>query len=90
MFYYIEENLLIRKLPKSFFKQDGTLMNNFDQNSVDVLSDYGFYTVRNDNNQMPEDCEREDVENRSIILEKPYVDIVRKWIKKPTTNESAL
>jgi len=66
------------------------LMTNFDQNDAETLSDYGFYTVINDNNQMPEDCEREDVESRSIIIEKPYVHIVRKWIKKPLEGESVL
>jgi hypothetical protein len=90
MFYYTENESLLRRVPKNFFNPDGVLMINFDQNNAEILSDYGFYTVRNDNSEIPENCEREDVTKRSIVLDKPYADITRVWIEKPKEDDNVL
>jgi len=54
------------------------------------LSNYGYYIVRNDNNEMPENCEREDIKKRPVILDKPYADITRVWIAKPKEADNVL
>jgi hypothetical protein len=82
MYYNNNDKILIRRLPKNIIKPDATLFIDFDQSDIDTLSDYGYFTIRNDS-IMPEDCEREDIDKRSITLDKPYVDIHREWIKKP-------
>lgn len=90
MFYYTETESLLRRVPKNFFDDAGKLIINFDQQDAETLSNYGFYTVRNDNNEMPENCEKEDTEKRSIVLDKPYVDITRVWIEKPKEDNNVL
>ena len=49
MYYNINEEILLRKIPKNIIKSDGSLFINFDQANIDTLSDYGYYIVRNDN-----------------------------------------
>jgi hypothetical protein len=80
MYYNNNDKILIRKLPKNLLKPDGSLLINFDQENVDILSDYGFYTVRNDNNEPPTINSKEIIKNRIITLDKPYVDIARVWL----------
>jgi hypothetical protein len=80
MYYNNNDKILIRKLPKNLLKSDGSLLINFDQENVDTLSDYGFYTVRNDNKESPTINSKEIVKNRIITLDKPYADITRTWL----------
>lgn len=80
MYYNINEQLLLRKLPKNLLKSDGGLLINFDQQNIDTLADYGFYTIRNDNSDPPTSNSIEDKNAQQIILDKPYADIVRVWI----------
>jgi hypothetical protein len=90
MFYNLNDEILISKLPKNLLKNDGSLFIDFNKSDTETLSDYGYYSVRNDNNEMPIDCEKEDISKRLIVLHKPYVDIVRTWIKKPTEPSDVL
>lgn len=80
MYYNINEQLLLRKLPKNLLKSDGSLLINFDQQNIDTLADYGFYTVRGDNSDPPTANSIENKKAQQIILDKPYVDIIREWI----------
>ena len=80
MYYNVNEEILLRKLPKNLIKPDGSLFINFDQQDIDTLSDYGYYTVRNDNDTPPNPNSIELTDKKSFILEKPYVDIIREWI----------
>jgi len=80
MYYNINEKILLRKIPKNIIKSDGSLFINFDQQDIDTLSDYGYYTVRNDNNTPPTSNSIEVTNKRTITLEKPYADIIREWI----------
>jgi hypothetical protein len=80
MYYNVDEEILLRKLPKNLIKPDGSLFINFDQADVNTLSDYGYYTVRNDNDTPPTSNSIELVDKKSFVLEKPYVDIIREWI----------
>lgn len=79
MYYNNNDKILIRKLPKNLLKSDGSLFINFNQENVDTLSDYGFYTVRNDNSEPPTPNSTENKNKQQIILDKPYVDIIRFW-----------
>ena len=81
MYYNIDEKILIRKIPKNLIKPDGSLFINFDQVDVNTLSDYGYYTVRNDNSSAPTLNSIELTDKRSFVVEKPYVDIIREWIE---------
>lgn len=85
MYYNVNEEILLRKLPKNLIKPDGSLFINFDQTDVDTLSDYGYYTVRNDNDTPPTSNSIELPDQKSFILEKPYVDIIREWIEPAIT-----
>jgi hypothetical protein len=85
MYYNNNDKILIEKLPKNLLKSDGSLLINFNQENVDTLSDYGFYTVRNDNKEPPTNNSIEIQSDKQIILDKPYVDILRKWIDNSST-----
>jgi hypothetical protein len=56
------------------------MLSDFHLNNIDVLSDYGFFIVRNDNNIPPTPNSIESVKDRQISLSKPYCDISRTWI----------
>jgi hypothetical protein len=92
MYYNANENLLLRRLPKNLIKPDGSLFINFSQSDIVTLSDYGYYTKRNDNSEPPNANSIEDESQRQIVLEKPYFDIVRTWVVKPNivTNHNAI
>ena len=79
MYYNINEQLLLRKLPKNLIKNDGSLFVNFNNSDINTLSDYGFYTLRNDNNIPTTKYSVEDIAQRQIFLDKPYFDIIRVW-----------
>lgn len=83
MYYNNNDQILVRKIPKNLIKLDGTLFINFDQSDIDTLSDYGYYTVRNDNSSPPNHNSLEIIHKRSIVLDKPYVDIIREWTQLP-------
>lgn len=80
MFYNINEQILVNRLPKNLIKSDGSIFINFYLKDENTLSDYGYYKVRNDNNTPPNLSYTEDVSKRTINIDKPYVDIVRTWI----------
>jgi hypothetical protein len=79
MYYNVNKKILLRKIPKNLIKPDGSLFINFDQQDIDTLSDYGYYTVRNDNDTPPTSNSIELTDKKSFILKKPYVDIIREW-----------
>lgn len=79
MFYNNIDKILIPRVPTNLIKPDGSIFINFNLSSVNILADYGFYTVRNDNDKPKENC-IEDESQRQIILDKPYADIIRSWI----------
>jgi hypothetical protein len=83
MYYNINENLLLRKLPKNLLRNNGYLFIDFDKSDVNTLADYGFYTLRNDNNIPPTSNNVENETQRNIVLDKPYFDIVRHWSETP-------
>lgn len=80
MYYNDNDKILISKLPKNLLKPDGSLFIDFNLSDPDILSDYGFYTVRNDNKEPPRPNLIEQVKNRTISLDKPHVDVIRVWI----------
>jgi len=80
MYYNNNDKILVRRLPKNLLKEDGSLLIDFHLSSPEVLSDYGFYIVRNDNSVAPVDCIGEDVDKRVVVIEKPYADVFRTWI----------
>jgi hypothetical protein len=82
MYYNNNENILVPRVPKNLIKPDGSIFINFNNSDTDILSDYGYYTVRADNNIAPDNNHTEDESKRIIVLDKPYADITRTW----TTN----
>lgn len=83
MYYNTNENLLLRRLPKNLIRPDGILFIDFNLADINTQSDYGFYTLRNDNNVPPSSNSIENISNRQIILDKPYFDIIREWKEMP-------
>lgn len=80
MYYNNNDKILISKLPKNLLKSDGSLLTNFHLSDINTLADYGFYSLRNDNNSPPVPNSIENVNQRQIIIDKPYFDIIRVWI----------
>jgi hypothetical protein len=84
MYYNINEQILIDVLPKVLIKEDGSLFMDFDQSTVEVAADYGYYYVNEDNiNDKPINAILEESSKRQIILEKPYAKIIRSWLINP-------
>jgi hypothetical protein len=79
MYFNIKNQQLLNNYPNSLILDNGTLIsgNNLDAN---ILAEGGYYTVRNDEPTQPENT-IENVSQRSVILDKPYVDITRVWIQ---------
>jgi|688.fasta_scaffold886472_2 hypothetical protein len=84
MYYNNNDKILIRRLPKNIIKPDGSLFIDFNLADINTLSDYGFYTLRNDNSVPPSSNSIENISNRQIILDKPYFDIIREWKQMPS------
>jgi hypothetical protein len=82
MFYNYNDNIIVSRLPKNLLKFDGTLFINFNISDAHTLADYGFYTIRNDNNLAPTPEYIEDIKKREILFDKPYADINRIWVLK--------
>lgn len=81
MYYNIHNQQIVNSHPSTLTLSNGTVITgeSFD---VVVLADAGYYTVRNDTPQQPENT-TEDVGARVVNLDKPYADIVRTWIPIP-------
>jgi hypothetical protein len=79
MYFNIKNQQLLNNYPNSLVLDNGTLIsgNNLDAN---ILAEGGYYTVRNDEPTQPENT-IENVSQRSVTLDKPYVDITRVWIQ---------
>lgn len=80
MYYNIFDKILVRKLPKCLIAQNGSIIDNFYLSDTETLANNGYYTVRSDNDQPPKPSSMEKIKDRKVIIEKPYVDIVRVWI----------
>jgi PKD repeat protein len=80
MYYNINDQILISRVPKNLIKDDGSVLLNFHTNDIHFLADNGYYTVRNDNSNPPELNSIEIESKKEIVLDKPYVDIVRTWV----------
>jgi hypothetical protein len=78
MFYDINHNLILARLPKNLIKQDGTVFINFNESDAQTLVNYGYYIIRNDTPRPPNSIE--DLAKRNIIIDNEYVDIERTWI----------
>jgi hypothetical protein len=81
MYYNIDNKNIYAALPDSIY-YNNILIQNLSSADVDTLADVGYYTVRNDSPLQPENT-IEDVSQRVVILEKPYVDVTRVWIAAP-------
>jgi hypothetical protein len=80
MYYNINDKILVPRVPKTLLRPDNSIFINFNKSNINTLADYGYYTIRNDNNQPPSTNSIEDVTSRKVILDKPYADVSRKWI----------
>ena len=81
MYYNIHNQEITNAYPNIITLNNGTIVTgeNFD---INVLADVGYYTVRNDGPNQPENT-IEDISQRIVNLDKPYVDITRIWIPAP-------
>jgi hypothetical protein len=82
MYYNVNDEILVPRVPKTLLKPDNSIFINFNNSDINTLADYGYYTVRSDNNQPPSVNSVEDVTNRKVTLDKPYADVSRRWITK--------
>lgn len=89
MYYNNNSKILVRKLPKNLIKPDGSLFIDFHLSDINTLSDYGYYTIRNDNKEPPTPNSIENQSLQQIVLDKPYADIIRTWNDISTQIEPA-
>jgi hypothetical protein len=96
MYYNINDQILIDVLPRVLIREDGSLFIDFHLANPETSADNGFYFVRNDNTEPPTVNSIETKNNRQIIIDYPYVDIIREWTSLPeipinmnTTNQTA-
>jgi hypothetical protein len=84
MYYNVNDQILVDVLPKVLIKEDGSLFIDFDESTIEVAADYGFYYVNEDNvNDKPINAISEMVHKRQIVLKKPYAKIIRNWLINP-------
>jgi hypothetical protein len=78
MYYNINNQELIYSSPNSVTLDNGTVITgeNLDNN---ILAEGGYYFIRSDSPPQPANT-IEDVSQRVVNIDKPYVDIVRTWI----------
>jgi hypothetical protein len=88
MYYDTKYEIIIPEVPKNFIRPDGSIWINFHLGDINVLADNGFYTVRNDNNEPPNNRSIEATNEKQIVLDKPYADIVRKWVEISPINHN--
>jgi hypothetical protein len=81
MIYDINKNLLLNNAPNNIILNNGVLISG-PVSDINLLSEAGYYTVRNDGPPQPENT-TEDVDQRVINFDKPYVDISRVWVVEP-------
>jgi hypothetical protein len=87
MIYDSKKNILLNNPPNSLVLDNGVLITG-PINDIDLLADAGYYTVRNDEPTQPENT-FEDVSQRNVVLDKPYVDVTRVWVEiDPTVPET--
>jgi len=80
MYYDSKNQILINKLPKNSIGPDGSFYIDFDQvNDINILASHNYLTVRNDTPSKPSDYYIEDVKERVITIDSPYVDVIRTW-----------
>lgn len=84
MYYDLNKKAVRTILPQKLIKSDGSLIANFNTSNEDVLSDYGYYTIRSDNNIPPTPTSIEIESAQKVTLDKPYADIVRVWLETKT------
>lgn len=84
MYYNLNRKTISLSLPQNILKEDGSLFVDFNLSTDDILSDYGYYVLRSDNNVPPTPTSIEIEASKEIIVDRPYVDIVRKWLEVKT------
>jgi len=87
MIYNINKSLFLNNAPNNIVLNNGVLITG-PISDINVLADAGYYTVRNDEPVQPENT-FEDVSQRNVVLDKPYVDVSRVWVEiEPTVPEN--
>lgn len=84
MYYNNNDKILIDSLPKVWIKEDNSLIVDFHLLDTNALADNNFYTVRNDNIDLFNKS-RELEHKRQIIIDYPYVDIIREYFDSNST-----
>ena len=81
MYYNIYNQQLVNNGPTSITLDNGTIITgeNLDNS---ILAEGGYYYIRSDSPSQPENTV-EDVSQRVVNIDKPYVDITRIWIPIP-------
>jgi hypothetical protein len=87
MIYDINKNVFLNNAPNNIVLNNGVLVTG-PINDINLLAEAGYYTVRNDEPVQPENT-FEDVSQRTVVLDKPYVDVTRVWVEiTPTVPEN--
>jgi hypothetical protein len=87
MYYNVNNQTFTTTTPKFLKLNNGTIITG-EVSDTNVLADAGYYTVRNDEPVQPENT-FEDVSQRVVSLDKPYVDVTRVWVEiTPTVPEN--
>ena len=81
MYYNIYDQTFVNNPPDKIVLTNGTVITGSNL-SLDILAEAGFYLVRNDSPSQPDNTV-ENISQRVVNLDKPYVDITRTWISAP-------
>lgn len=81
MYYNIKSQIFISNIPSPITLNNGTVITgeNFDN---DILVNAGYLTIRTDSPAQPDNT-IEDESSRVVIIDSPYVDVIRTWIPIP-------
>jgi hypothetical protein len=80
MYYDNKNKIIVESLPKNSIGPDGNFYINFDEvDDVNLLASHNYLTIRSDQPEKPSDKYVENIKKRTIIIDYPYVDIVRTW-----------
>lgn len=79
MYYNIKNQSISSYLPNNCYNSSGCLVQNLQYADIETKADCGYYTIRSDNPLQPDNT-TEDINARVVIIDKPYVDIIRTWI----------
>lgn len=85
MYYHIKTANILSSLPINAYDNNQTLVQNLPFASIETKADCGYYTIKQDFPEQPREQSFENVAQRIVSIEYPYVSITRTWITPEIT-----